>query len=103
LAGLAPRLTAIVLATLVLDVYFVSPVRGFTIHTADLPYMAQFVLPALLNGWFTKKRKEAETTLKDARDHLDAQFVQQSHCTNGPYCASLTLLSRFYHLLSSSQ
>jgi C4-dicarboxylate-specific signal transduction histidine kinase len=76
--GTGPGLTAIVLATLVLDVYFVSPVRGFTIHTTDLPYMAQFVLPALLSGWFTKKRKEAETALKEARDHLDVKVQERT-------------------------
>jgi C4-dicarboxylate-specific signal transduction histidine kinase len=76
--GTGPGLTAIILATLVLDFFFVSPVRGFTIRTADLPYMAQFVLPALLSGWFTKKRKEAETALKEARDHLDAKVQERT-------------------------
>ena len=76
--GTGPGLTAIVLATLVLDFSFVSPVRGFAIRTADLPYMAQFVLPALLSGWFTKKRKEAETALKEARDHLDAKVQERT-------------------------
>src|SRR6202023_1728139 len=47
-------------------------------RTADLPYMAQFVLPALLSGWFTKKRKEAETALKEARDHLDAKVQERT-------------------------
>lgn len=76
--GTGPGLTAIVLATLVLDFYFVSPVRGFAIRTADLPYLAQFVLPALLSGWFTKKRKDAETALKEARDHLDAKVQERT-------------------------
>src|SRR5664279_5726858 len=76
--GTGPGLTAIVLATLVLDLYFVSPVRGFAIRTADLPYLAQFVLPALLSGWFTKKRKDAETALKEARDHPDAKVQERT-------------------------
>lgn len=76
--GTGPGLTAIVLATLVLDVSFVSPVRRFTVHTADLLYLAQFVLPALLSGWFTKKRKDAETALKEARDHLDAKVQERT-------------------------
>ena len=76
--GTGPGITAIVLATLVLDLFFVSPVRGFTIRTADLPYLAEFVLPALLSGWFTKKRKEAETALKEARDHLDAKVQERT-------------------------
>ena len=76
--GTGPGITAIILATLVLDFFFVSPVRGFTVRAADLPYMAQFVLPALLSGWFTKKRKEAETALKEARDHLDAKVQDRT-------------------------
>ncbi len=76
--GTGPGITAIVLATLVLDFFFVSPVPGFSIRAADLPYMAQFVLPALLSGWFTKKRKEAETALKEARDHLDAKVQERT-------------------------
>jgi C4-dicarboxylate-specific signal transduction histidine kinase len=76
--GTGPGITAIILATLVLDFFFVSPVRGFAVRAADLPYMAQFVLPALLSGWFTKKRKEAETALKEARDHLDAKVQDRT-------------------------
>ena len=76
--GMWPGLFAVVLATLLLDFYFVSPVRGFALHTADLPYLAQFVLPALLSGWFTGKRKEAETALKEARDQLDAKVQERT-------------------------
>ena len=76
--GTGPGVVAVVLATLVLDFFFVSPARGFTLRAADLPYMAQFVLPALLSGWFTKKRKEAETALKEARDQLDAKVQQRT-------------------------
>lgn len=76
--GTGPGIVAIVLATLLLDFFFVSPVRGFSMRAADLPYMAQFVLPALLSGWFTKKRKEAETALKEARDHLDLKVQERT-------------------------
>jgi C4-dicarboxylate-specific signal transduction histidine kinase len=76
--GTGPGLVAVVFATLALDFYFVSPVRGFAIRTADLPYMAQFVLPALLSFWFTKKRKEAEAALKEARDQLDVKVQQRT-------------------------
>jgi len=76
--GMWPGLFAVVLATLLLDFYFVSPVRGFAVHTADLPYLAQFVLPALLSGWFTGKRKEAEAALKEARDQLDVKVQERT-------------------------
>jgi C4-dicarboxylate-specific signal transduction histidine kinase len=76
--GMWPGLFAVVLATLLLDFYFVSPVHAFTVHAADLPYLAQFVLPALLSGWFTGKRKEAEAALKEARDQLDAKVQERT-------------------------
>lgn len=76
--GTGPGVLSILLATVVLDFYFVSPMRGFIIRTADLPYLGQFVLPALLSGWFTKKRKEAEAALKEARDHLDAKVQKRT-------------------------
>lgn len=76
--GTGPGIFAIAFATLVLDYFFISPVRGFTLRTADLPYLAEFVLPALLSGWFTRKRKEAETALKEARDHLDAKVQERT-------------------------
>src|SRR5438477_10610465 len=58
--GTWPGLVAVVFATLLLDLYFVSPVPVPSVHTADLLYLAQFVLPALLSSWFVRKRKEAE-------------------------------------------
>lgn len=76
--GTGPGLVAVVLATLLLDFYFVSPIRGFAVHTADLPYLAEFILPALLSGWFTRKRKEAETALKEARDQLDVKVQERT-------------------------
>ncbi len=76
--GIGPGVVSVLLATLVLDSYFMSPVRGFTAGNSDLPYLAQFVLPALLSGWFTKKRKDAEAALKDARDHLDAKVQERT-------------------------
>lgn len=76
--GIGPGLFGIVFATLVLDFYFVSPVRGFSVRTSDLPYLAQFVLPALLSSWFTRKRREAETALKEARDQLDVKVQERT-------------------------
>lgn len=74
--GVGPGLFAVGASALLLQYYFISPTRTFGLHEGDLPYMAQFVLPALLSYWVTKKRKDAEIALKDARDHLE-QKVQQ--------------------------
>jgi len=76
--GVGAGLVAVILATLLLDFYFVSPVQRFALQVSDLPYLAQFVLPALLSGWFTSKRKEAETALRDARDQLDVKVQERT-------------------------
>lgn len=76
--GTGPGLFAVVFGTLLLDYFFLSPVHAFSLRMADIPYLAQFVLPALLSGWFTKKRKEAEAALREARDHLEVKVHQRT-------------------------
>ena len=71
-------LLAVLLATALLDYYFVSQDRTLSVHPAEILYLAQFSLPALLTCWFVKKRKEAEAALKDARDQLDAKVQHRT-------------------------
>jgi C4-dicarboxylate-specific signal transduction histidine kinase len=71
-------LLAVLLATALLEYYFVSPDRTLSVHPAAVLYLAQFLLPALLTCWFVKKRKEAEAGLKDARDQLDAKVQHRT-------------------------
>ncbi len=76
--GIGPGIFAVVLATLLLDYYFVSSTRTFSVHPAALLYLAQFSFPALLSSWFVKKRKDAERALKEARDLLDVKVQQRT-------------------------
>jgi C4-dicarboxylate-specific signal transduction histidine kinase len=76
--GTGPGLFAVVFGTLLLDYFFLSPVHAFSLRVADIPYLAQFVLPALLSGWFTKKRKEAEAALREARDYLEIKVQERT-------------------------
>lgn len=76
--GIGPGIFAVFFATLLLDYYFVSASRTFSVHPAALVYLAQFSFPALLSSWFVKKRKDAEQALKEARDQLDAKVQQRT-------------------------
>ena len=76
--GTGSGMFAVLFATALLDYFFVSPTRGFSIHLAGLLYLAQFSLPALLSSWFVKKRREAEAALKEARDQLDVKVQQRT-------------------------
>jgi C4-dicarboxylate-specific signal transduction histidine kinase len=63
-------LLAVLLAILALDHYFIPAPRTMG---AALPHLLQFALPALLTCWFVKKRREAELSLRAARDELEVK------------------------------
>ncbi|MFO1094047.1 MAG: ATP-binding protein [Planctomycetaceae bacterium] len=76
--GTGPGLFATLLATAILQHFFVAAEHPNAPQSLDVLYLAQFSLPALLTCWFVKKRKEAEAELKEARDHLDAKVQQRT-------------------------
>ena len=76
--GTGPGLFATVLATGVLQYFFVASEHQGAASPLDALYLAQFSLPALLTCWFVKKRKEAESALKEARDHLETKVQQRT-------------------------
>lgn len=76
--GAGPGLFATVLATGVLQYFFVAAEHSGANHPLDALYLAQFSLPALLTCWFVKKRKEAESALTEARDQLDAKVQRRT-------------------------
>jgi len=76
--GAASGLLAVALATIVLDYYFVPPTHRFALKSAELPYLIQFAIPALLTCWFVKKRKDAEGSLTQARDELESKVRERT-------------------------
>lgn len=69
--GAGAGLLSVLLAALVLDYSFIPPVHSFAAKADGIPYLVQFVVPALLTCWFVKKRKDAEQSLRQARDSLE--------------------------------
>jgi C4-dicarboxylate-specific signal transduction histidine kinase len=62
--GIAPGLFAVLLSTVAVDYYFIPPERAFSVNAEDLPYIAAFVLSALLAAWASSTRRTAETSLR---------------------------------------
>ena len=75
--GGIPGLLAVALATLALDYYFIPPARSLAFNKPEIPYLFEFALPALLTCWFVKKRKIAETSLRQARDELESSVRER--------------------------
>lgn len=76
--GVSAGLLAVALATTALDFYFVPPVGRFSIKGGELAYLIQFAVPALLTCWVVKKRKDAETSLRQARDELESKVRERT-------------------------
>jgi len=76
--GTASGLLAVALAALVLDYYFVPPFHSFALRAGALPYLIQFAVPALLTCWIVKKRKDAEASLRQARDGLEGKVREST-------------------------
>ena len=75
--GGIPGLLAVALATLALDYYFIPPARSLSFNKPEMPYLFEFAMPALLTCWFVKKRKVAETSLRQARDELESSVRER--------------------------
>jgi K+-sensing histidine kinase KdpD len=73
--GQRPGLMSVSLATLSLGYYFVPAAQSLT---GNLPSLIQFTLPALLTCWFVKKRRDAELSLRAARDELELKVQQRT-------------------------
>jgi signal transduction histidine kinase len=75
--GGIPGVLAVAFGTLALDYYFIPPEGSLSLNKPELPYLLEFALPALLTCWFVKKRKIAETSLRQARDELESKVQER--------------------------
>jgi C4-dicarboxylate-specific signal transduction histidine kinase len=75
--GAVPGVLVVTLATLALNYYFVPPIGSLALNKPDFPYLFEFALPALLTCWFVRKRRIAETTLRQARDELESRVTER--------------------------
>jgi len=66
------------LSTLAVDYYFVPPFHSFAINATDTAYFGAFILCALAASWVSSSKRNTETALLEARDHLEARVAERT-------------------------
>jgi signal transduction histidine kinase/CheY-like chemotaxis protein len=62
--GPGPGLLSFLLASAILDYYYVPPYHSFAIRRELVPSLVQFIVPCAIGAWFIHKRKQVERLLE---------------------------------------
>lgn len=76
--GVGPGLLATLLATFVVDYYFIEPIYTWTVAPKDMPTLIMFALSALFFVWVGVARRTAEQELRTARDDMESAVVRRT-------------------------
>lgn len=71
-------ITAVILSTLAVEYFFMPPIHSLSIRKESLPIFIEFSVSALVIGWFSTWRKEAEQSLQQARDELQMRVEERT-------------------------
>jgi C4-dicarboxylate-specific signal transduction histidine kinase len=75
--GKWPGMLAVVLSVLTVA-YFMPPAHSFEVSRESLPIFIEFSVSALIVGWFSAWRKQAESELQYARDGLQLRVEERT-------------------------
>jgi C4-dicarboxylate-specific signal transduction histidine kinase len=69
---------AMILSVLAVEYFFIAPIHSFGVNRESLPIFIEFAASALVVGWFSSWRKQAETQLQQARDELQMRVEERT-------------------------
>jgi K+-sensing histidine kinase KdpD len=78
LGGLRAGLLAVLLSIVAIDYFFVPRLYILSLKIEHLPGTIVFGLSALLVSWLSDRHKRAETSLRHARDELEARVQERT-------------------------
>ena len=83
--GLWPGLLSALLSWLALDYYFIPPLYSLGISPDEIPDMLAFSATALFISWLNNDQGKAKSSLRQARDELDAEVRERTADLNRAY------------------
>jgi C4-dicarboxylate-specific signal transduction histidine kinase len=76
--GKWPGALAVILSGLSVAYFFTPPIYSFAINRESWPLFIEFAASALVVGWFSSWRRQAETELRYARDELQLRVAERT-------------------------
>jgi C4-dicarboxylate-specific signal transduction histidine kinase len=76
--GRWPGWLAVILSALSVEYFFMAPIKSFGLNRESVPVFIEFAASALVIGWFSSWRRQAEAELRYARDELQLRVAERT-------------------------
>jgi len=76
--GIGPGLAAVVLSILAVNYFLLPPANRFSMSKEDIPFVITFACCALGAAWVSSSLKQAQVSLREARDELEARVEERT-------------------------
>jgi C4-dicarboxylate-specific signal transduction histidine kinase len=76
--GRWPGWLAVILSALAVEYFFMAPIKSFGLNRESVPVFIEFAASALVIGWFSSWRRQAEAELRYARDELQLRVEERT-------------------------
>jgi C4-dicarboxylate-specific signal transduction histidine kinase len=76
--GKLPGGIAVILSVVSVAYFFTPPIHSFEVNRESLPIFVEFTVSAVVVGWFSSWRRQAEAELQDARDALQQRVEERT-------------------------
>ncbi len=100
-AGLGPALLASVAGTLALDFFFTPPLYTLTLKVAHISHLLMFAVIAVLFATASAGRRQAERSLRQARDQLEEKVKERTADLERTHAQAMAAQQRFRDLVDA--